>query len=463
MEKMKKAGQMQELLELCGFEQDELPLFLPRIEKAIIKYNITPEDIENGKQRLNQYFDVSLKSIRKMLRFCVVEFVNCILSKEEGKTFISGIMIPGLDSVSSVLATQSNKVIFAQQNAAFLVVGCIFNKLVPVLEAAEMKWLKSGVVSHCANLKTLLGLYVTGLMPEPDLVISSGFLCDTAPKTLDLLHEIYGIPVYCYDTCQDRELREYSEASKRTVALAAKSLKKLVERIQDLVGFELKDDVLREGLAARSKLNIANAELRHILENSDPVPLSFTNDILINIFNSLTFSFDDLQEAASVINALCEELRERMNNGWGEERRGAPRLLAVLPCHYSDPGLEYLVEQMGMSIVSTDNFTLPYFPPQDLYEEMSVHLYTSLGLGLPTRIPLIIEGCKKLRIDGVINRYHVGCRTVTGDAIVLDKALKQKLGIPVLTFEWENFDPRIYNHEQYTEKLKILKTMIDNE
>jgi benzoyl-CoA reductase/2-hydroxyglutaryl-CoA dehydratase subunit BcrC/BadD/HgdB len=454
---------MQELLELCGFEQDELRALLPRIKKAFNKLNISPEDIRKGKQRLNKYYDVRLKGIRKIIRLCVLEFVNCIMSKEDGKTIIAGIMAPGMESVGTALVTKSNQVIYAQLNLGiFVVAGCIFDKLAPVLETAETKWLKSGAVSHCANLKTLLGQFVTGIMPKPDLIVSSGFLCETAPKTLDLLHEMYQIPVCYYDACQDRESKDFSEASERVMAMAVQSFKKLIERIQNVVGFELKDDMFREVLAARNELNAANSELRAILQNNDPVPLSCTNEILISTLLSLTFSIDGLKEATTVLNTLCAELRERVNKRWEEERKGAPRLLATLPSHYSDPRLEYLVEQVGMTIVSTDNFSLPCRPSRNPYETMSSHLQTSLGVGLPTRIQLIVDGCKRLRVDGVINRYHVGCRAVTGDAMVIAQALKRELGIPVLTFEWENFDPRVYDRERYSDKLSIFKTMIDN-
>jgi len=73
---------------------------------------------------------------------------------------------------------------------------------------------------------------------------------------------------------------------------------------------------------------------------------------------------------------------------------------------------------------------------------------------------LIIEGCKRLNVDGVLDRYHVGCRTVAGDALVLENAIKKELGIPVLLLEWENFDPRAYNHEEYKRRLEVFKTML---
>ena len=69
----------------------------------------------------------------------------------------------------------------------------------------------------------MLGPYALGYFPKPDLLITAGFLCETSPKTIDLMHEVYDIPVYYFDACQDRELKEYPEATRRVAELAAKS------------------------------------------------------------------------------------------------------------------------------------------------------------------------------------------------------------------------------------------------
>jgi benzoyl-CoA reductase/2-hydroxyglutaryl-CoA dehydratase subunit BcrC/BadD/HgdB len=84
----------------------------------------------------------------------------------------------------------------------------------------------------------------------------------------------------------------------------------------------------------------------------------------------------------------------------------------------------------------------------------------SLSLDLRKRIPLIIEGCKKLNAAGVLDRFHVGCRAVSADALIIEEAVRKELGIPVLLLEWENFDPRVYNHEQYKNKLEVFKAMM---
>jgi hypothetical protein len=40
------------------------------------------------------------------------------------------------------------------------------------------------------------------------------------------------------------------------------------------------------------------------------------------------------------------------------------------------------------------------------------------------------------------------------------EAVEKELGIPVLLLEWENFDPRVYKHEEYRRRLEVFKTML---
>ena len=67
---------MIELLELCGFEAQEIDTELPRIKRAFNKLGIDVEDIVEAKQRLRKYYDIELKGVRKVFRLCLKEMVN---------------------------------------------------------------------------------------------------------------------------------------------------------------------------------------------------------------------------------------------------------------------------------------------------------------------------------------------------------------------------------------------------
>jgi benzoyl-CoA reductase/2-hydroxyglutaryl-CoA dehydratase subunit BcrC/BadD/HgdB len=458
---------MMELLELCGFEGDEAAAKLPRIERAFHKLGITTEDIERGTQRLNRYYAIELRGIRKILRLLVKNMVNTVLAREDGKTkVIYGFMIPGFSVFTSALVSLSKEIHAAYLCPQFqIILGGIFDKMSPVLEAAEGTWLKSGMVAHCGNVKGLVGLLVQNLIPRPDLLITSGLLCETAPKSVDLLHELHDIPACCYDTCQDREFEEYSNATQRIVSLAAKSLRMVTKRIHDEAGVEITDAILQDVLDARKGLGDALGTLQELMESGDPLPIHANNQILWEYMGALTFSIERTPEAIEAINTLCEELQERADKGVGVVEQGAPRIVALLPSHHTDPRQDHVVGELGMAIVSTDRVfaTADVAVPEDPYERMIWDIMQgSLFHSPQRRIPLIIDGCKRLKVDGVLDRYHIGCRTVTGDAFLIKEAVSMELDIPIILQERDDFDTRVYNHEQFKRNLDVFKTMMNS-
>ncbi|MFC1535429.1 2-hydroxyacyl-CoA dehydratase [Thermodesulfobacteriota bacterium] len=464
---------MIELLNICGFEAQELESELPRIKKAFDRMGITKEDIERAKQRLSTYYDVELTGIRKILRLCILDLVNLVMAREDGKTIIVyGYMSLVFRALLLVFMSKSREAHFAMPyQVSQIVLGCVFGKLNPIMEEAERMWLRSGVFSHCANLKTVVGLMESNLIPKPDFIVTSGYLCDTAPKTADLLQELYDIPIFYQDTCQDRLYKDYPYA-KGPLELFSKNLRRSVGEIQEAVGVEITDDFIWEVLSAQGKLSSSLGRLQDLLENSDPMPISPTHDVLIMALRQLSRSSDDMEEIIDAVDTLYEEVLERVNRGVGVVDKGSPRVLAVLPPHSTDPRLEHLICETGIALVSQE---LGLYPPdgrhrpseggksEDPYMEISLPLLSSLASNtLGGRISILKGACERLNVDGVLIRSHVGCRHVAGDVILIKNAITNELGIPALLLEWENFDPRVFDHEQYRYRrdLELFKTML---
>ena len=455
---------MIELLTLWGYEPDEIESELPRVQKTLTKFGLTDKDIGRGKQRLKSYYDMELNGVRKLFGFFMKELVNLTLAKEEGKKkIINASMAPAFDILGSAVASHSHEVHAAVPDQPVqIILGCVFDRFVPILEAAERQWLKEGLVGHCANVKTRLGLHALNLIPKPDLLVTSGSLCDTSPKTNDLLEELYDIPTFCYDTCQDRDLREYPDSA-RTIALMGKGMRRLAQRLEEVTGIAITDDMLWEVLRAKGRLIAALDKVRNVIQHSDPLVLSPKHDILLMYLNTFPYIIDAMSGPINVINTLHKELQERVKQGVGIVEKGAPRILAILPHQHGDPRLEHLVDEMGMAMVATDaEFLAPQGgePPTDPYEAMSVYLQSSLYNHLGGRVRIIIEACRQLKIDGVLDHFHVGCRGVAADALIIRDVVRKELGLPVLLFEWENFDPRVYDHGQYKAKLEVFKSML---
>jgi len=457
---------MQELLKLCGYSEEEIQKEMPRVEKAFQKLGLVPADIENGKQRLYQYYDMELMGVRRIFRLCLREVINSILAGEEGKTkVVYGCMAPGYEIIGAALMKAAPEVFSINHHWAYLLVaGCIFDKFLPVMEAAEKMWLKAGLVGHCGNVKTMLGVIPLDLFPRPDLMITSGALCEIAPKTFDLIQELYGFPVHYIETCQDRELREYDAASLRAVEFQAKSLRKTLGKIREVTGCEITDDMLWEIIMVRQEMDAALRRMRSLLVNSDPLPLKPTHENLWSCLNSLTLNVEDYAYAVEALNTLCVELQDRIDRGVGVVEKGSPRIMAICPAQHDDPRLEDLINEVGIALVAIDfTFAVPY-PELPLSPDiaLAMSLQGSPFSSTAARISLIIKECQNLKVDGVFDRYHVGCRTVAGDALLIKEAVEKDLDIPVLLLEWDSFDPRIFNYEQFRKNLEIFKEMMLN-
>lgn len=456
---------MLELLTLCGYESHEMESELPRVQKAFARLRITDKDIARGKQRLAAYYDMDLKGVRKIIGLFLKELVNITLAKDEGKKkIIHGCMSPTFEVFGSALVSNSEDVCVMVPNPLFMAIfGCVFGKFVPILEAAEKQWLKGGLVSHCAMVKTRLGLFALNLIPEPDLMITSGSLCETSPKTNDIFHELYGVPAFYHDTCQDRELRDYPDST-RAMELSAQGMRRMVRRLQEATGIEITDDMLWEVIHAKDDIAKIVDRVHELIRSSDPVPIISTHENLLGWMAPVPLSLDYLRTAKDAITTLYEELRDRVDRGEGPLEKGTPKIMGICPPHHSDPRLERLINESGMALVATDmEFSAPLVstqPPGDPYKALAEHLNMSLAVFLGGRLSIILDACKRLRVDGVLNHYHVGCRSVAGDALICKEAIEKELGIPVLTLEWENFDPRVYDHEQYKTRLEVFRSMI---
>lgn len=458
---------MNELLLLCGYETVEMEKELPRVEKAFARLGITEADVTRGKERVRTYFDVELTGVRQLLGMFIRELVNMVLAREEGRTkVIHACMAGGFEAVCSAFVTFSKDVFVEVPNPPFMVVlGSIFGRFTPILEAAEQLWLKSGLVAHCAMVKSRVGILSLGLIPKPDVLVTSGLVCETSPKTNDIMQELYGIPAVCYDTCQDREMSEYPDST-RSIALEAASMRQVAEDLGRHVGFRVEDQMIREVLRARAELASAVDMVHRLVRESDPVPLGSTHDNLLTWLSPVAMSMEGLKRATGAVNGLYAELHERAERGAGAVKKGAPRLLGIQPSHHADPRLEHLINELGMVVIGGDfELMAPRLDgvrdTDDPYIAASQLLRGSMAQPLAVRVKLIVEACRKWNIDGVLDHFHVGCRGLAADALMIQEAVTKELGIPVLALEWENFDPRVFDHGQYKTRLETFRAMIE--
>ena len=461
---------MLELLELCGFDEREGQLQLPRMQKAFARLGITEDDIRTAKDRLHLYYDMELSGVRRMMGVLLKDMVDIVLLRDEGaRKVIHSCMAPGFEVLGTAINTNSEDVRLTYPNFTFMaVLGGMFGTLVPVLEAAERLWLRGGVMRHCGMVKTRVGLISLGFHPRPDFTVTTGYLCDTSPKSNEIMEQVFGIPAYCVDHVQDRHIAEYPDGSRATL-LSAKGMRRFGEIVRAETGFAVSDDMVWRALQARKPIGQAMDRVLDVIRLSDPPPLGAAHLNILAAFARAPYKEDAIPAVVEILDTLRDELEERVRRGVGAVPKGAPRILVLCPQHHSDPRFEHLANALGLNIVASDfNFSsgqdksgAGVIDPSDPYQVICQHPHGTPGQCLGGRALIILDVCRRLRIDGVIDHYHAGCRYMAADTLALREAITRELGIPVLAYEWDNFDPRSYNEKELVGKLETFVGMME--
>ena len=82
------ANYYDELLKLCGFEVEEINQQRPKIEKAFQKLELGPQDMKPAESWVRQNHDVGLTGVRKLLRAWLMELIDLVWAKDDGKKVV---------------------------------------------------------------------------------------------------------------------------------------------------------------------------------------------------------------------------------------------------------------------------------------------------------------------------------------------------------------------------------------
>ena len=227
---------------LCGYEPDEITVQRARIEKAFNKLEFTRNDFEIGEQRVRFYYDVELHSVRKMLGIWIQSLVDLILAREEGKKIVYTCMPPYFHILSGLAIISKDVYVTSPDLTLATAVGGIFGKLIPFLETAEEDILPAGC-AFCSPIQAKLGAIIMGVIPVPDLFISSGFVCDQSPKVDEILSAKYGTPIIYSDGTHDEYGNNWPQVSQRRVKYIAQESAEILEQLKKILGCSLSEEI----------------------------------------------------------------------------------------------------------------------------------------------------------------------------------------------------------------------------
>lgn len=453
-----------EFFRLCGFENEELEKEKARFDKAFGIAGIGAEDIARAQTRVTEYFDTTLLGVRQALKLWLKRFVDLVLAREEGHRIIVYPSWPPEPRVVSMVAMASEDVFCETPEIVMdVVMGQIFGKLSPILEAAEENGLPPGL-AMCALNQARLGGIVKGIVPVPDITMTTSFFCDQTPKTDELLHELYGAENIFLDNCIDAAWEEPMESVPRCVSYFAAEIKRVVAEFERMTRVKLSEEQLRDARVAYAKPVYVYQEILKMLRDADPQPISQV-DLGLLYWIIQAPERKSLQAGLALANTFAREIKARIESGEGVVEKGAPKVAWF--CHHaSDPGVMRMVENTGLAIpVTAVIWTPPWLRVKSQFTAFADRVADQTvrgGLNRGTRgaIEFFKECCREFNVDGFLYLYFFSCRPICLSALMVKKAIESELGIPVLALEGDVWDTRSYSTQALKTRVETFAEML---
>jgi benzoyl-CoA reductase/2-hydroxyglutaryl-CoA dehydratase subunit BcrC/BadD/HgdB len=288
----------------------------------------------------------------------------------------------------------------------------------------------------CALIKSAFGFKLGKVCPyfeSADMIVGEN-TCDGKKKSYETLGGLVKT-LYVMDLPQTK-----SAAGK---ALFKAEYLRFMEAVEELTGVKIDAARLKKGIEIVNNKRKAVHRL-NALRKADPVPISGLDALLAN----QVYFYDDPGRYTKSVNALCDELEKRIENGEGVFPKGAPRvLLSGCPMAVPNWKVPWIIESSGATIVGeescvgergTRNLVDDSGRSVEELMEAIIDRYFQVDCAIftpnPDRVEHAAEMFQGYKADGVIHYSLQFCQPYIMESMPVEKALEEK-SIPTLRIE----------------------------
>jgi len=287
----------------------------------------------------------------------------------------------------------------------------------------------------CPLLKSSFGFKLERICPYfqvADLVVGET-TCDSKKKAFELLRDY--VPMYVMEVPQRK--------GDKDLELWLSELYTFKDKVEEVTGNKITSEKLAQAIAVVDGRRAALERL-FALRRADPAPISGLDALLIM---QLAF-FDDPSRLTTQVNALCDELEERVKQGKGMAPKGTPHILiAGTPMVIPNWKVHSIVETSGAVIVCEESCVGTRFLTSatqvggdgldaqiKAIADRQFNIHCACFTPNDERIEDILRLSKEYNADGVIYCSLTFCQPFNVEAEKVKRALGKE-GIPMLILE----------------------------
>lgn len=312
------------------------------------------------------------------------------------------------------------------------------------LETASLEGFSSDV---CSFHRTITGSFIEGFMPEPSMLASVNYMCDSAPLSFQFIANMSGTEHITLEA-------PFRKSPKSVSALADQIERSAFElsKAADMSFAEYTDNL-------KECIELSNSAREFVLKLEDKrmeFPYALDGRDAMGHINMMCSSMGHYS-AVEFYETLVGEMEMRAEaDSLGQVVQQRKKLLWLHLKPFYESSLFDILKKSGGRIVC-EEYNRCYWnemngdnPFESLAEKVAGHF--CIG-PLSRRIEFVKRLAEKNCVDGIIHFNHWGCRQSVGGASILKAALKSE-GFQILILDGECIDEREYQEGQLSTRIE---------
>ncbi|MCR5649128.1 MAG: 2-hydroxyacyl-CoA dehydratase [Oscillospiraceae bacterium] len=287
-------------------------------------------------------------------------------------------------------------------------------------------------------------------MPMPDFMLCCNNICSCMTKWYENLSKELNIPLIMIDIPFNPD----NEVSRDEIEYVKAQFLDAVKQLEEITGKKWSDKRFREVMANSCRTSRAWLEAT-ALAAARPSP--FNGFDLLNHM-AVMVTARGKPEAAEAMELLAKEYRENIENGTStfraeEKYRIMFEGIACWPwLRVTSTGLK----SRGINMVSTiyaDAFGFIY---DDFDGMIEAYCKVPNAINLETARDKRVRLCNNIGVDGLLVHTNRSCKLWSGFMPEMSRQIGEACGIPVVSFDGDQADPRNFSEAQYDTRVQGL-------
>lgn len=295
-------------------------------------------------------------------------------------------------------------------------------------------------------------------VPLPDLLIICNNICNTLVKWYENLAKELNIPLICIDVPYNTEY----EVTQERVDYIKGQFDEAIRQLEEICGkpfdYDRFQEVMENSSQAAKAWNKAMTYTQY-----DPSPLNG-----FNIFNymAMMVCMRGRAESVKLFEMVAEELQEMAENGVSqfpveEKYRIMWEGIACWPylSHNFKTFKEYGINMVGSTY--PEAWTLLY-EAGDIDGMARAYASVMNNCNLERSIDLRVRIIKECKCDGAVYHLNRSCKLMDFMQYQMAQELHKQTGVPYITFDGDQTDPRNFAKAQFETRIQALVEMMAN-